>query len=62
MDMYEMVTNFINEYGYYDSNGWITLLLTDEIDKDLMNKAIVLYSKGDKEGCQKIVNKMFKNN
>jgi len=39
---------------------WITALLTGEVDKDLMKKAIILYFKGDEEGCQKVVDIMFK--
>ena len=55
-----MVTKFTDAYDYYHSDMWITALLTGEVDKDLMKKAIILYFKGDEEGCQKVVDIMFK--
>jgi hypothetical protein len=55
-----MVTKFTDAYDYYHSDMWITILLNGEVDKDLMKKAIILYSKGDEEGCQKVVERMFR--
>ena len=55
----EDVTNFLEEYDYWGGDGWVTEILNENINLDLMRKAVISYSVGNKAQCQQYVDDMF---
>lgn len=53
------VTNFLEDYDYWGGDGWVTEILNQNIDLELMRKAVISHAVGNKEGCQKYVDDMF---
>jgi len=53
------VTNFLEDYDYWGGDGWVTEILNQNIDLELMRKAVISHSVGNKEECQKYIDDMF---
>ena len=53
------VTNFLEEYDYWGGDGWVTQILNGNIDLELMRKAVICHSVGNKAECQQYVDDMF---
>ena len=53
------VTNFLEDYDYWGGDGWVTEILNQNIDLELMRKAVISHSFGNKEECQKYIDDMF---
>ena len=55
----EDVTNFLEEYDYWGGDGGVTEILNGNIDLELMRKAVISHSVGNKAECQRCVDDMF---
>jgi len=58
LDM-EAVEEFFEEYDHSGSIGWLQEILNGNIDLEVMRKAVLCHSVGDKEECQIFVDDMF---
>ena len=43
------VTNFLEDYDYWGGDGWVTEILNQNIDLELMRKAVISHAVGNKE-------------
>ena len=56
---FECVTNFLEEYDYWGGDGWVTEILNGNIDLELMRKAVISHSVGNRAEGQQSVDDMF---
>ena len=58
LDM-DSVEEFFEEYDHSGCIGWLQEILNGNIKIEIMRKAVISHSFGNKEECQKFVDDMF---
>jgi len=53
------VEEFFDEYDHSGHIGWLQEILNGNIKIEIMRKAVISHSVGNKEKCQKFVDDMF---
>jgi len=55
---FESVSEFFDNYDYHSPEGWLTEILNNNIDLNIMRKAVLHHAEGKFESCQVLVDEM----
>lgn len=53
------VEEFLDRYDYWGADGWVSEILNDNINLNLMREAVVKLAEGKEAECQSLVDDMF---
>lgn len=55
------VEDFLEDYDYYGSTGWITEIMSGKLDLELLKRAMINHRNGNLEECQRDMDDLFSN-